>query len=279
MKRKRYQRISKEDKEKIKCLVLKGKSLREISKILDVGITTIYYNTRKFRPRRKEKFVANLTEEKLGELMGAFAGDGSYYVSKHGRSSHHKVRYSLSLSKDLAYSEYLIDLLKNLKLNPFLIKNVKGGAIEVLVNSKDYSEFIRKFLSWENKKTYSVRLKHELASYDDKFLIGFARGLMDTDGFVEVSNVSCGCVSEQLIKNLGRIFDRFGIRYKMSRKIREPKRKDLFLVRVYRESLKDYFGLIGFSNRYKFDALNKILEGRWGRQDLNLRREVPNLES
>ena len=252
-------RLNKNEKVKIKELTIAGKSLREVSQSTGFGITTIYYHTRKFKSKQIKEFLITLSEEKIGELMGAFAGDGSYYYSHHGRSGHHRVRYSLSLLKDKEYAEYLIGLLKKLNLNSFLFRKEKDNAIEVAVNSKKYIEFIREFLIWEGKKSYSVRLKNNFNTYNKKFLIGFARGLMDTDGFIEVSNVSCGCISERLIKNILDIFDAFGIKYKFSERIRNG-RRNLFLVRVYRESLSDYAKIIGFSNRYKRERLQKIIK-------------------
>ena len=90
--------------------------------------------------------------------------------------------------------------------------------------------------------------------------------------------VSCGSTSKRLIRNLAEIFDKFRLRYKISIKRRYPLRKDLFLIRVYRDSLEKYYEFIGFSNKYKLKKLKKILGNKWGRQDLNLRGEVPNLE-
>ena len=81
MERKLNQRLSKEDKLTIKELTNKGRSLRDISKIMNLGITTIYYQVRKFKPRQRKNFVINISEEEIGELTGAFAGDGSSYYS------------------------------------------------------------------------------------------------------------------------------------------------------------------------------------------------------
>jgi hypothetical protein len=85
--------------------------------------------------------------------MGAFAGDGSYYHLGYGNGggSHH-VRFSLSISRDMQYAEYLIDLLKRLNLNPFLFKKEKENAMDVAVNSQDFIEFIKKFLIWGERE-------------------------------------------------------------------------------------------------------------------------------
>ena len=258
MNRNKYQRLSIEEKEIIRKMTINGKSLNEIKKITGLGKTTLYYNVKDIKPRQWRKLIVNLTDDKIGELIGAFAGDGSYYYAKF--TGNYRIRYTLCFSRDMEYAKYLIDLLKSLNLNPFLFKREHQNALDICVNSLDYINFIKKFLEWEGKKTYSIRLKKNLDEYDNDFLKGFSKGLMDTDGYVEVSNVSCGCTSERLIRNLAEIFDKFDIKYKITLKKREPLRKNLFLIRVYRASLEKYKKTIGFSNPYKLQKLNSILK-------------------
>lgn len=265
MNRNKYQRLSKEEKESIKNMTLEGKSLNKIAMLTGFEKTTIYYNVKDLKPRQWRKLMVNLPDEKIGELMGAFAGDGSYYHPGYLKGNcKHNIRYSLCLSRDMEYAKYLIELLKKLNLNPFLFKKPKENAMDISLNSKEYYIYIKQFLEWDEVRSHSIRLKNNLDWYSDEFIIGFTRGLMDTDGYVEISNVSCGSTSERLIKNLAQIFDKFGLRYKISIKKREPKRKNLFLIRVYRNSLQDYNKIIGFSNKYKLEKLKKILENKWG---------------
>lgn len=250
-----YSRLSLEEKEEIKRLTLSGKSLRDISKIMNFAITTIYYHVRKFKPKLQKDFVLNLPDEKIGELIGAFAGDGSFYFS----SYNYKIRYALCASKDQNYALYLIELLKRLNLNPFLIKKKDEDCINILINSKAYIEFIKNFLIWNEDKTLSVKLKGGIERYSNEFLKGFVRGLMDTDGYVESYNIGCGCISENLIKNLSEILNKFEIPNKVSKKIREN-RKDIFILRTRKKELKHYFDIIGFSNSRKFDKLKAVLK-------------------
>ncbi len=263
MERRKHQRLSKADRLLIKDLTKKGRSLRHISKIIKVGITTIYYHVRKFKPKQRKEFIVPLSDEKIGELIGAFAGDGSYYYSINdknnlGKGGQHRIRYHLSLLDDMQYKSYLRELLIKLNLNPHIIIRKDYNSIDIAVSSLSYLNFIKTFLFWKGKKTYSVRLKRKVNTYSLGFLSGFARGLMDTDGYVEISNVSCACTSKELIKNLAKIFDIYGLKYKISLKKR-LNRKDLYLIRVYRNSLEDYNSFIGFSNKYKQDDLNSLL--------------------
>ena len=255
------QRFSSEELLLIRKLTDEGKSLNYLSQLMKVGKPTVCYQVRKFKPRIKKEFTVNLDDFQIGELIGAFAGDGSYSHRKYDnkfpqKSSHYKINYFLTLSKEVGYASYLRDLLVSLNLNPFFSYSSKGG-ISIGVNSKEYFEFIINFLIWDDNKTLTVRPRKDL-QYTDQFLKGFARGLMDTDGFVEISNVSCACISQELIHNLTEIFDKYSLKYKLTRKEREG-RHTLFLVRVYRESLEKYKELIGFSNLHKLNSLNKIL--------------------
>lgn len=260
MTRNKFQRLNQEERENIRKMTLDGKSLNKITKLTGLGKTTIYYNVKDLKPRQWRKLIVSLPDKKIGELMGAFAGDGSYYHAGYLKGNcHHNIRYSLCISRDMEYAMYLMDLLKKLNLNPFLYKKLKENAMDISLNSKEYISFIHEFLEWDDVRSHSIRLKFSVKNYNPDFIKGFARGLMDTDGFVEVSNVSCGSTSERLIKNLAEIFDKFRLRYKISVKIREPLRKNLFLIRVYRDSLEDYKKMIGFSNPYKLQKLNKIL--------------------
>ena len=258
------QRLSSEDLLLIRKLTDEGKSLNFISKEMGLLKTTIYYQVRKFKPRIKKEFIVNLNDFQIGELMGAFAGDGSYFHRRYDnsfpkRSSHYRIAYFLTYSKEIEYAMYIKELLKSLNLNPFSYKH--QGTMAVAVNSKEYAEFIKNYLIWEKNKTLSIMLRKDI-DYSDDFLRGFARGLMDTDGYVEISNVSCACVSKELINNLVNIFERYGLKYKLTEKHRDGK-NILFLVRVYRDSLERYKEKIGFSNNHKIVSINKIINNNY----------------
>lgn len=262
MNRNKYQRLSQDEKDLIRRLTLDNKSLRYISKLLDLGITTIYYHVRKFKSKQFKKMKMTLNDFHFGELVGSFVGDGNFYYDTNGRSRRYVIRYYLSHEDDL-YSKHLVRLLREINLNPRIFyrrKNGKLSSMEVKVYSKEFYNLIKKEVTWEGTKTYSVRLLREIDNYSEDFLKGFIRGLMDTDGFVEPYNVSLGVTSESLILNFKEILTKFDIQYKFTRIKRDSTRKDLFLCRVYSKSLKLYNDLFGFSNPRKMKRLMKILK-------------------
>ncbi|MDP1729049.1 MAG: LAGLIDADG family homing endonuclease [archaeon] len=264
MGRNKFQRLSKDEKKTIWKLTEEGKSLNKISRLMGINKNTVYYNVLQIKPKINRKIIFdNISEKEGGELIGAFAGDGSYYHQNYDKkkknSVQHRIRYHLSLQDDIDYAKYMLRLLKKINLNPHIIKNEKIGRLDISLSSKSFIELIKKHLIWKKNKTLTIGLKHHLKNYSRDFLVGFARGLMDTDGYVEISNASCACISKRLIHNLISIFDFFKIKYKLTEKVRKN-RKKLFLVRVYRESLNNYFEIMGFSNPYKLKALKQILK-------------------
>lgn len=160
----------------------------------------------------------------------------------------------------MGYAKYLIELLKKLNLNPHLLRRPNYNTIDVSVSSFSYLSFIKKYLEWDEDKTFSIRLRKPIKDYSENFLKGFARGLMDTDGFLNSSNVACACISKRLMNNLSSIFIRFGFIITQKTVVRGGNRRPIHYVRVRRESLENYGEMIGFSNIYKNKALKRILE-------------------
>ncbi|MEK6855922.1 MAG: LAGLIDADG family homing endonuclease [Nanoarchaeota archaeon] len=260
--RNKNQRLSKEEIEIIRKLTEEGKSLNYLSKLLNINKPTIYYQVRKFKPRIKKEFIVNLSDFQIGELIGAFAGDGNYYHQNYNknfpnREIPYRITYYLTFPKERDYAYYLQALLKNLNLNPYLIE--RPSVFALVVKSKEFINFIKNYLIWEKDKTFTIRLKNNLSQYSNEFLKGFARGLMDTDGFMSPGNAVCACISKELINNLSDIFDKFGL--KTTRRIldRGGNTRPLNFVRVRRMSLNDYSKIIGFSNSNKAKTLNSIL--------------------
>ncbi|MBI2508279.1 hypothetical protein HYV89_04990 [Candidatus Woesearchaeota archaeon] len=263
MNRNKYKRLSQEEKDGIKEFTLKGKSLRQVSKILGIGITTIYYHVRKFKPKQFKKMEITLKDFQLGELIGSFVGDGNFYYDRNGRSRRYVIRYYLSYEDDRPYSRYLVKLLKNMNLNTRVLCRKNQGrlsSIEIRIYSKEFYNLLREYITWEGIKTYSVRLLRGINDYSEDFLKGFIRGLMDTDGFVENYNLSLGVTSKPLILNFEDILSKFDIQYKLTIRKRDSTRKDLFLCRIHRVSLELYRDLFGFSNPRKMNGLLNILK-------------------
>jgi len=257
-------RLTKKQIESIKNLSDNGLSLRKIHKITDIPLSTIQYRANKDKKRPRIKAISLPDSDFLkGEIIGAFAGDGNYFYDCLGRCRKHNIRFFLSYEDDKEYKNYLFNLLKSLGLSVNVyVKKYKGkpSCFQIYVSSIEFIRFIKKYLEWKDQKTYSVRLRKDI-NYSKEFLFGFARGLMDTDGFVESYSVACGTVSKELIKNLREIFMLANIPARVIEKKRNPPRKNLFLTRVKKGNLLNYYKNIGFSNSRKEKKLLEIMNG------------------
>jgi len=68
---------------KIKKLAESGVSLNKISQKLTLKKSTTYYWFRKFSKNKMHKVKINrFLDEEIGEIIGAFCGDGNFYKDK-----------------------------------------------------------------------------------------------------------------------------------------------------------------------------------------------------
>ena len=144
-----------------------------------------------------------------------------------------------------------------------LRKPGKNGYSHLTKNQKEASRLKRSEYAEYTKQMWTmarVRLKDNILAYNPNFLRGFVRGLMDTDGFVGISNICFAVVSKSLVLNFKDILFLFNIESKFFTKIRERNRKDLHFCRVNRPYLDLYHNLFGFSNQRKLDSLLRILK-------------------
>ncbi|MFH1376650.1 MAG: LAGLIDADG family homing endonuclease [Candidatus Woesearchaeota archaeon] len=247
----------------IKKLSNIGLSLRSIQNLTNTSLSTIQYHVNRKSDRKRIKQIKLPSSDFVkGELIGAFAGDGSYFHDKSRRGGNHNIRFYLSYRDDKKYVEYLSSILKDMGLSVSLYTTKfmgKPSCLYISTRSVELLKFIQTDLCWEKPKTYSVRLRKDKEHSKD-FLCGFARGLMDTDGFVESCSVACGSVSNELIEDLKDILFKIDIVPKITVKRRGGNQKDLYLLRIPSRYLKSYFENIGFSNPRKNKRLIEILD-------------------
>ncbi len=247
-------RLTKNQKEIIKNFHSKGLSLRQIQKKTNIPLSTLQYNLNKNSGRKRTKeLIIPESDFIIGELIGAFAGDGSFYANTNDGYKRYWIRFFLSYYDDKQYMFYLCKILKNMDLNPKIyIKkfNGKPSSFEIRVISINLYLFIKRYLFWEGKKANSVCLKDKISAYSNDFLFGFARGLMDTDGFIENNSIGFGVTSKRLVENLSEILSMIGICTNIT--IKKPKKenwREVYLIRTSKKVfLKIYSDKIGFSH-------------------------------
>jgi hypothetical protein len=186
-------------------MIKSGKSLNAISKETDIAKSSLYFHYKKLFGKKYKTTTTNKdSKEDLGEFIGVFAGDGNYFFDR--KKYHHRIRiYTGHYEKD--YSKYLSGFLTKLfSKPPRVYKNSRKDVIISEYCSRDIYSLIKEYLEWETDKTKEVRLKN-IDKLEQEFLIGFLRGIFDTDGGINLkkNKAAFGTSSKNLayqIKNI-----------------------------------------------------------------------------
>lgn len=253
-------RLSKKQISEIIELYNSGVSLSKISQKLAIGKSTIYYHTRKNFGRKFNKiaFNDNLKEE-LGEFVGTFAGDGNFYFGKEKYA--YIIRIFVS-GYERAYANSLCGLIfKLFGKYPNVYFSEDSNCFIVRIMSRDIYEIIKKHIIWEHNKTLSVRLKHDIDTYEQTFLKGFVRGLFNTDGnvYVPKKRVSFSSISKRLIYQASDILNNFDIEHSVYEIVGRNGRKDIYCVSIMVKDAPKFEKVINLTNPYKKEALERCL--------------------
>ena len=158
-----------------------GKSLNYISGELKIKKTTVYYHFLKIRGRTNIKPTLKFSNDKeLGEIIGIFTGDGSlsYIPKRYG----YQVRVHFG-KVNIDYMWYVKSLFEKCFGKKFLVKNSGKNGVIIETMSKDIFNFFFRDLNFNRHcKSKTVYLKSN--KYSELFLIGFLKGLIDTDGSI-----------------------------------------------------------------------------------------------
>lgn len=235
-----------EKKKIIKKMYKEGYSLEKISKKLNLGKSTVFYWYRKYKGPTIKKIEINETlEESIGEIVGAFAGDGNYY---RGKRYSYRIRICLS-GNELQYAEKLRDIIRSVYKN-VLVRLYKCKNVFVVdVTRKEIIEHIKKYLLWDENRSLTIRLKNSPDNYSTQFLKGFCRGIVDTEGWVCKNNLMVASSSYRLIDDLSESLDILGINHmKTSWKQTNGNLNRRYVVFFNKKNTFDFKDKIGFSN-------------------------------
>jgi len=229
--------LTKEQVEKILNLRKKGKSLTEIYKILELKKTTVYYHLRKNFGRSYK--LVNIRQddiELLSEMLGVFAADGGAVPQ-----SDYQIVFYIGMNEEKYIKKLTVLLHKLFSKEPKVYKYKKINKCLIKYKSKDIYLFIRKYLLWEGKKTYSVRLK--TINQNIEFLIGFLRGYFDGDGYSvkDYKKISIGTSSIKMSQQLFKIMKKLGFNpaYKKHAD-RRSNRKPHYIISLKSQEAKDF---------------------------------------
>lgn len=214
----------------------KSSSLNKIYKELSLPKSTVQYwyrNYSTYVPPKRIKFNMS-SDDRVGEFIGAFAGDGNY---TRDNSYKHQIRIYIN-RKDEDYTRHLRVLMNNIfGKNPAVFISVKNNVSVLRLVSVDSIRFIRNYVQWEHTKTETIRLIPR-ARRTKAFLKGFLRGLMDTDGYINKKHHTAvfSTISHRLAIDIKTTLNVLRIEYRFYRQVdKRPNFKPIFRVVIRRD--------------------------------------------
>lgn len=173
-------------------------SLRQTSKITGIDKASLY----RYFPAIKKNVsnpitICSYDEEKVGEFIGVFAGDGCFNLDN-GR---YRVQLFFNKTENRYADELSNSVLKEL-FGRLASNRSYLNKIILTYYSKNIYYLIRDYLDWDTagRKTHSVHLKS--CDYSREFKIGFLRGSLDSDGYFSDKKMSFASSSKMLIDNI-----------------------------------------------------------------------------
>lgn len=219
-----------------------GESLNKISEELGIGKTTVYYYFRKIKGKTIKPISLNFNSlDEMGEILGIFAGDGHFQLDKNYT---YTIRIYLGFD-EMEYANDLVGLFsKCFGKKPMMRR--EHSVIILTYTSKDIYKFLKEYLQWGSNKTYSIRLKN--LNHDKNFLLGFIRGLIDTDGGVykPKHRVQYGTISLLLARQVSEILDGLNLKYNFYPCIdkRGGNRHTMYHIHLHGENARNLLKLI-----------------------------------
>lgn len=222
--------------------------------------STIYYVTSKEFGRKIPQLELNGSPTaSLGEILGLFAADGCFYID------HERYHYTLSFdlpANQLEYAEIVARMIVGVfGKRPSVWINKRAHTVVIRIWGKAIEPFLRGFLSWENRKTHTIRFRPKSLMLGRPFLRGIVRGLVAGDGSVsaDMGMITFGVTSRHLALQYASILDEFRIEYRSYRTKREG-RKPIYHVVVRGEKATGRFkSRIGLTDPAKLLLLKQPL--------------------
>ncbi len=241
-------RLSNNELNNIKRLINQNYTLNQICKIQNKSKTTIYYHYNKIKGKITNQIQINNNNDILiGEFIGLYAGDGYYYKTK---NYIHRIYLCFNKEKE---SIYVDDLIKNnlfILFNKTPYKIVRENRLIIYYNSINIKKLIDTYLEWDTnqRKTYTIRLKKKINNLE--FNIGFLRGCLDSDGYVNQFKIIFSSVSKILIQDIANILSNLEIKHSIYKyKEKRTNRKDIYHIYIKKSSQNKLINIINPRNK------------------------------
>jgi len=242
-------------------LYKKYHSLRKVSKLTGIPISTLWYRLSKKGIINKKNIVNALNENDellKGLYTGLWAGDGSRYYDGGFISKIHLNK------KDKKLIEFIIIIIKRLfqKKVKLYLDGKNDNRASIKIHSKFIYDFPEKYLAFSRKKSKSVRLKIKPSSL---FLDGFFLGLTLSDGYLKERFIFT-TISEHLSNQMIELLSNKG--FSPKKYVQNRKKfgwNDLHFIRLRKKEsleLKQYLDKIirSLGMNYSIDSLKRYKE-------------------
>ncbi len=235
------------EKEKLLGLIKEGKSLNEVCRVMERSKTTIYYYFRKIKGKTVSPISVNSSDEdKIGEFMGLFAGDGSFYKTD-------AYCYGVRLHFNLSERDFVNSLIEEVLIPLFGKRpmiSVRENRLNLCYYSKNIYTLIDKYLTWDknSRKTYSVQLREK--NHSKKFRIGFLRGSIDSDGYISSKRICFSTVSNGLAEDTSFYLKEMNLIHSV-RLYHEKRlnRKNIYHIDIWKRDFSKFLKLIRPRNK------------------------------
>jgi len=236
-------KLKDEFKKKMFTYLKEGRSLSYITSKTGIGKTTVYYHMRKLHGRKIKQIVIDLDNlERIGEIIGFFAGDGNYYYDSARWETRIRFYFNKNEKKVIEYYAKSLEML--IQKKPLIYP--RPSIIILEVKSKSFAQFLFGYLVWKpHDKIKTIGLKNKGLLHNKKFLKGFLRGLLDSDGYVRKGRkeIYYGSASQSLFQDFVTGLNYLKIKYKVYLQTREGF-ADFHKVRLSGEEVDKFVKLI-----------------------------------
>lgn len=245
----------------VTMLFRQGNSLTRIAKLLgkSKGGVYPYYLKLKGKTYRIPIPVTTYSVNE-GEIVGIFAGDGwfTYYKPKGEYKG-----YIAFGKQNIHYANYVTQLYSRFFRRNLQLITDNDKTLKLRMTSKITYDYFCKFLAFD-RSTKALTLQLKQINLPRKFLIGFLKGLIDTDGSITYRNtyprIRFNTASFVLANQLQIITSRLGVQTRMGvdrRWKQAPTQKSPKLSTCYRidvKSKKDNLLLANLVQSFKIKA-------------------------
>jgi intein/homing endonuclease len=231
-----------------------------ISRRYGIWKSTLYYHYRKIKGRRYAlPNVIPRYSEIEGEIVGLFAGDGSQYFDR--KRSHYEINVVFG-KQNVAYALYVQNLFQAFFRKKFRLMDSGNGTLRLRTESKAIFHYFHYYLNYDSCiKHATVRLKE--VALPRLFIVGFLRGLVDTDGSVWVDKkrnrllIAFFSTSKRLATQILMLLDNLSLPASIYCNKR-PLYKPLYTIRLRSHAMRDFLRIITpFKMRYVTEYLIK----------------------